>query len=143
MKALSIKQPWATLIRDGVTLPDGSTWHKTVEGRSWPTSFRGPLVIHASKTPDKAACRMFGLCGPLGVTVAQVDLVDCVRGTRALDQRCIPPRSTDPCYELFDNYDDDSEWWAWVFADVRPLAPRRDRGRLGLWDIADDLVVPA
>jgi hypothetical protein len=41
--ALSIKQPWAALIVAG---------HKTVEVRTWGTARRGPLLIHASKTPD-------------------------------------------------------------------------------------------
>jgi activating signal cointegrator 1 len=39
MKALSLIQPWATL------------WlgPKRFETRSWPTSYRGPLLVHASK----------------------------------------------------------------------------------------------
>lgn len=40
MKALSIRQPWAWLIVNG---------HKDIENRSWSTSFRGPLLIHAAK----------------------------------------------------------------------------------------------
>lgn len=40
MKALSILQPWATLIAIGA---------KKIETRSWPTNYRGPIAIHASK----------------------------------------------------------------------------------------------
>ena len=40
MKALTIRQPWASLIAAGV---------KTIETRSWRTSYRGPLAIHAGK----------------------------------------------------------------------------------------------
>lgn len=40
MKALSIRQPWAWLIVNG---------YKDIENRSWPTRFRGPVLIHASK----------------------------------------------------------------------------------------------
>lgn len=40
MKALSIRQPWAWLIANG---------HKDIENRSWPTRFRGPVLVHASK----------------------------------------------------------------------------------------------
>ena len=44
MKALTIRQPWASLIAAGV---------KTIETRSWSTKYRGPLAIHAGKaTPD-------------------------------------------------------------------------------------------
>jgi hypothetical protein len=44
MFAISIKQPWATLLAYGV---------KSVEVRTWPSSRRGPVLIHASKTPDE------------------------------------------------------------------------------------------
>ena len=40
MKALSIRQPWAWLIVNG---------HKDIENRTWPTRFRGRVLIHASK----------------------------------------------------------------------------------------------
>jgi len=39
MKAISIKQPWAQLIAQGL---------KTLEIRSWKTKYRGPLLICAS-----------------------------------------------------------------------------------------------
>lgn len=40
MKGLSLWQPWATLVGVGL---------KRVETRSWATSYRGPLAIHAAK----------------------------------------------------------------------------------------------
>lgn len=40
MKALSIRQPWAWLIAQG---------YKDIENRTWPTRFRGRVLIHASK----------------------------------------------------------------------------------------------
>jgi ASCH domain len=39
MKALSIKQPWASLIAHGI---------KDIENRTWKTHFRGRIFIHAS-----------------------------------------------------------------------------------------------
>ena len=41
MKALTIQQPWASVITMGV---------KTIETRSWSTKYRGPLAIHAGLT---------------------------------------------------------------------------------------------
>jgi hypothetical protein len=41
--ALSIKQPWATLLVHGL---------KTIEIRSWPTTRRGRVLIHAARVPD-------------------------------------------------------------------------------------------
>ena len=40
MKAITLHQPWASLVALGV---------KTIETRSWPTKYRGPLAIHAGK----------------------------------------------------------------------------------------------
>ena len=42
MKAVSVKQPWASLIAEG---------NKTIETRTWPTNYRGDLLICASKKP--------------------------------------------------------------------------------------------
>lgn len=41
MKALTLWQPWASLVALGV---------KTIETRSWSTGYRGPLAIHAAST---------------------------------------------------------------------------------------------
>jgi hypothetical protein len=41
--ALSVKQPWAALLAAGV---------KAVEVRTWGTSRRGPVLIHAARQPD-------------------------------------------------------------------------------------------
>ena len=42
MKVLSLWQPWASLVAFG---------RKRIETRSWSTSYRGPLMIHAAKRP--------------------------------------------------------------------------------------------
>lgn len=54
MKAISIRQPWASLIANGT---------KTIETRTWSTDHRGPLLICASKPDGRALC--------------VVDVVDC------------------------------------------------------------------
>lgn len=90
MKALTLHQPWASLIALGV---------KTIETRSWSTKYRGPLAIHAGKrcevgkvghfdveddTPPRSA-KQYLLRGvgwpyrvPLGCVVATCELVDVV-----------------------------------------------------------------
>lgn len=46
IKAISLWQPWASLVALGA---------KNVETRKWSTTYRGPLAIHATKTfPDEA-----------------------------------------------------------------------------------------
>ncbi len=44
MKVLSIIEPWATLIKEK---------KKYIETRTWKTSYRGELYIHASKKISK------------------------------------------------------------------------------------------
>ncbi len=58
MKALSIKSPWAEMIRSG---------EKTIEFRTWKTSYRGPLLICCSKNPRSEFS---------GNALCVVDLVD-------------------------------------------------------------------
>lgn len=51
MKALTLTQPWATLVAIGA---------KKIETRSWSTTYRGPLAIHAAKGfPDTAQVLCF------------------------------------------------------------------------------------
>lgn len=86
MKALSLWQPWASLVAFGA---------KKYETRGWYTRYRGPLLIHASKRfarneqeiciedPFKSALVAGGITHlrdmPLGVLLCRVTLVDCVR----------------------------------------------------------------
>jgi hypothetical protein len=81
MKALSILQPWAWLIVNG---------HKDIENRSWSTTFRGDILVHAGKRwgreqredlayvreafPHIALPEAFDLGGIVGA----VSIVDCV-----------------------------------------------------------------
>lgn len=74
MKAISLWQPWATLIATG---------HKTIETRSWATQYRGPLLIHAAKRPmDDLGARLlahFGLHSdvPYGAVLCETILEGC------------------------------------------------------------------
>ena len=50
MKAITVRQPWAHAI---VHLG------KTVENRTWKSSYRGPLLIHAASTMTREEYRRF------------------------------------------------------------------------------------
>jgi hypothetical protein len=55
VRIISLWQPWASLVVWG---------EKTIETRSWWTSYRGSLAIHASlRTPKET---VLGLCGDFG-----------------------------------------------------------------------------
>lgn len=106
MKALSIRQPWASLICGGfpvtqaVQNDDGSTRVelsgkvilKDIENRTWPTGFRGRIQVHAGKRvdagaldwlmhkgfPPGVALLFFGSSVPRGAIIGEVDILDCV-----------------------------------------------------------------
>lgn len=123
MKALSIRQPWASLIVSG---------GKDVENRDWPTRFRGRFAIHSSAKVDKRDIEdasdllakivpNFSLCDylrspfPGGAILGTADLHDCVEASR-------------------------SPWFAgrfgFVLRNVKPIAsPIQVKGALGFWDL--------
>jgi hypothetical protein len=51
--AISVKQPWASMIASGA---------KTIETRTWTTGYRGPLVICSSATPKGQGVTRRALC---------------------------------------------------------------------------------
>lgn len=86
MKAITIKQPWAKLIAQGI---------KDIENRTWPTKFRGKVLIHTSaKSVDvlfsveqSAQLWMNGYDAtvvfskdtfPTSAIIGEVEIVDCV-----------------------------------------------------------------
>lgn len=76
MRALTICQPYASLI----CLPDDDDRAKRVENRTWPTSYRGPLLIHAGKSKQWLRFGTFGLVESdlvYGAIVGIANLADC------------------------------------------------------------------
>ena len=72
MKTITIKQPWATLIAEGL---------KEYEFRTWNTKYRGDLLIHAGKSIDKSAMNMikdYNLDYPTGCIIAKCKLADSI-----------------------------------------------------------------
>ena len=86
MKALSIKQPWASLIAHGI---------KDIENRTWKTNFRGRIFIHASAKEAGRIAKLIN--GPQldflmsrskfshldtslikSAIIGEVDIIDCV-----------------------------------------------------------------
>ena len=51
LQALSIRQPWASMIITGM---------KSIELRTWGTNYRGWLWIHSGKKPDLGALELLG-----------------------------------------------------------------------------------
>lgn len=120
MKCLSLKPPWPYAI-----------FHlgKDVENRPWPIQYRGPLLIHSSKTWDQKGYDFLTRRDEyvpskdhhvFGAIVGQVELIGCV------DQS-------------------DSEWFYgdYGFELARPVEFRRPipwRGQLGIFFVPDKVV---
>jgi len=134
MKALSLWNPFAEFMRIGL---------KTIETRSWPTSYRGALAIHAAKRDvDELGWELVGKFytreNPLnpmyyGAVVAVVDLSECVRVETFHDGKggfCL----TETELELGDY---SNGRFAWMTRHAAPLRkPLPMRGRQGLWNLA-------
>jgi len=121
--ALSVRQPWASLIVLGL---------KTIEIRSWSTDYRGCLFIHASKTLDDRAMKRFQIENPsVGALIGTVELIRVERFTESTWE------------ELADEHLEigplSPSLYAWHMANPKPFAkPVPYRGDRGLFPITID-----
>lgn len=141
MKAITITQPWATLIAIGA---------KKIETRSWWTGYRGPLAIHAGAglehiggkrglaellltEPFLSVLAESGVHGiddlPFGCIVAVGELV-AVFHAGTVDDRGMQISAKE---WIFGNFG--SGRYGWRLENVHKMAkPITTRGALGLWD---------
>lgn len=116
MKALSLIQPWASLIVD---------LRKPWETRSWDTKYRGPLAIHAGAKIDKQACLDFGY-DPKTIPSRSV------LGVANLD-RCVRFPHVDAPPDPYGDFTPGR--YGFHMADVLKFAvPVLAKGSLGLWN---------
>ena len=91
MKAITIKQPWASLIVHGI---------KDVENRSWKTNYRGRIYIHAGSDKNVfprirlLSNEQLSICvekceiveleeaddSSFSAIIGEVDIIECVKG---------------------------------------------------------------
>lgn len=111
MKALSVRQPWASLLLGTSPVEPGVL--KTIETRTWKTDYRGRLLVVSSKQPTDQ--------GPAGVAIGTVEVVECRPMTKADEEAA--------CCDLYLGA------YAWVVRDPRPCHPFPVRGRLYLYEV--------
>lgn len=159
MKAITLTQPWATLVAIGA---------KRIETRSWQTSYRGPLAIHAGKgLGDMSPSHLISLLNkdpfrsalsgsgferlnslPRGCIIARGELIDCIP-THFITQQVaahyryrVEWQGKEFDFVKVDEAEREIAFgdytpgrYAWLLADVRMLPePISVRGALGLWD---------
>jgi len=126
MKALSIKQPWASLIAHGI---------KNIENRTWKTHFRGRIYIHASAKVAKGISLLndeqlnslpnFEILTTTSAIIGEVEIIDCV-----INHESIWAEKTD-----FSQEDPDTIY-NWVLANPvlydKPIL--NVKGKLSFWE---------
>ena len=113
MKALSIQQPWASLIAWG---------EKTIECRSWKTDYRGPILVCVSGRDLKEGQNIL----PAGFAIAVVDLVGIHPFTR---------RDLKPAYLQGMKVPEPGSLWAWELANAHEIKPFPVKGKLHLFEV--------
>ena len=136
MKALSLTQPWAELVVLG---------EKQWETRSWRTSFRGRIAIHAAKKFPAWAIELATSNRYFVDAIQNYPPIKLPRGVIVGTVEVAAMVSTDALKEVLGHKeiafgDYDSERWAWQLANPFMLAePIPCRGALGLWELPGDV----
>ena len=135
MKALSLTQPWASAIMFG---------HKRIETRSWNTTHRGRIAIHAAKGFPKWAKEFAQEERFLGRMPGRLPLMAIVGFATITGMR----RTEDMVGEvsgLERRYGDYGPGrWAWMLSDILPIPDDKivpAMGALGLWSVPEEIDV--
>ena len=125
MKAITIKQPFASLIAAGL---------KEYEFRTWKTKYRGEILIHAGKGVDKKAMKKFkhlNLEYPSGCIIAKVTLSDCIKVDDELRKK-LSERNA----EIYSSIIKHTEWEGYGFklVNIVKTEPMPAKGKLSIWE---------
>lgn len=123
MKVLTLKQPWATLVAEGI---------KKYEFRTWKTNYRGKILIHAGAGIDKKEMEKFknlNLEYPSKRIIAEVEIEDCLELDDKLNQKIISENNIAYGSKIRTGY-------AWKLKNVNKIQSNTQiNGKLGLWNI--------
>lgn len=126
MKVITIKQPFATLIAEGL---------KEYEFRTWKTKYRGEILIHAGKSIDKKAMERYkhlNLDYPIGKIIAKATITDCIYVDDKLKKQL---EEKDPLV-YYGVIKKDSTWDGYGFKleNINKISHIEANGKLSLWD---------
>ena len=129
MKVLSLIEPYATLIKNGV---------KTIETRSWKTNYRGKLYIHASATKipkeyeqNKELMSIVDINNlNYGNIICSCELVDCIKMTDEFINDIKSNRKNEYITGIYEN-----GRYAWILENIEQLdEPIKAKGKLNIWN---------
>lgn len=129
MKVITIKQPFASLIAEGL---------KRYEFRTWRTKYRGDILIHAGKSVDLKAMEKFrhlGLSYPTGCIIAKATITDCVEVDDDVRKKLSLENSL-----VYSGVIKDLSWVGYGFQleNIEKIEPIYVNGKLSLWDYPYD-----
>ena len=127
MKAITIKQPFASLIAAGI---------KEYEFRTWNTKYRGDILIHAGKGIDSEAMKKYahyGLEYPAGCLIAKAYLKDIIELNE--DFKKTLKKENKDVYSWAINY---KEGYAFKLENIQKIKPIIIKGQLGIWNYEGD-----
>ncbi|NLL02530.1 MAG: ASCH domain-containing protein [Mollicutes bacterium] len=129
MKVISLLEPWASLVKDGI---------KKIETRSWATKYRGELYIHASQrkltkkdgfTYNNQIKLLKNPNLKYGYIIAKCTLADCIYMTEEFIEKIKKNPKEYICGEYIVGR------FAWILKDLEVLKnPIPAKGRLGIWE---------
>ena len=125
MKVLTIKEPFATLIKNKV---------KYIETRSWKTNYRGEIYIHASLSLSKSdnadtAKKYLKTDINPGYILCRCELVDCIPMTKDFIEH-INKETNESKYGRYEE-----GRYAWKLKVLEVLKePIKAKGKLGIWN---------
>ena len=123
VKVLTLKQPWATLVAEGI---------KKYEFRTWKTNYRGKVLIHAGAGVDKKELSRFkdlNLEYPSKKIIAEVEIEDCLKLDDKLNDKIIQENNIAYGSKKRTGY-------AWKLKNVKKIDINKEiNGKLGLWNI--------
>ncbi len=132
MKVLSLTEPYATLIKNGI---------KTIETRSWKTNYRGKLYIQASSTKipkeyknNEELMNLVDInCLNYGNIICSCELVDCIEMTDEFIEK-IKKNKNEYITGVYA-----VGRYAWILKNIKILdKPIKAKGHLGIWNLEDE-----
>ena len=124
MKALSVMQPWASMIASG---------EKWCEVRTWGTDYRGDLLIYASRNVRSMKYSEL----PRGVAVCVVKLTSIAQLHRSATSIAGSCLSAEQIYSMSSR----PFRKCWILANPRPVRRVSLRGALYLFDVPDEKII--
>lgn len=131
MKALTIREPYATFISFGI---------KKIETRSWKTNYRGKILIHAGLNKNfkieskEISCLIKNMEFNYGNIICEAELIDCIPMTEEYINEL---KNNNYQEYLVGHYEVGR--YAWVLDNIKLIDKKISvKGKLGIWNLEGD-----